>query len=699
MIRALLTLRLAPFAFIAAVAALSALGLAGAWMVARNATSMGVLLWMLPSIVVGALFTVYGTALLQAAFVGARQRSDREELWRKSRILILVFLIFSLTIGLVCLLYVRDLTTTARQQLLNDQVSAAATKAQLLEQELIKRSINAQVLAASLRQMPLDRDRPQGENTKLVEVLFSEWMAARGDRTGVSLFSIDGRQIASVGETGSVAMPSGTDQGRSRLVERRTPAGVRLDFVEPVGAPGQPATHLVVVSVDPALSLWPDLLQWPADSDTSMILVVRRDAKDALILFSSMPDRRAGREIHNVPLSDSGSVAVEAVLQGNGVREGVDHRGVPVIAASRKVGGTDWHVVAQTDAAEALEPLRRRANVVIALTAAAILVAACATAGLFYTDRASYAALAARHEQERRALAVHYEQMIAHARDYIFLLDDEQRILDANEAAVAGYGYSLAELRRMEAVDLRPERLRDSLAGDRARMLASGIPFETVHRRKDGTEFPVEVNSATFHVEGRAYSQKFVRDISHRKRLENEVVRLAKVQTALRTAAGVLLRARSQDELCQGMCRILVDTGGYRLASIALANDDPERSVRFVAAAGRDVDYLQASAVTWDAGARSQGPTGAAILTGEVQINQDVASNPAMALWREESLKRGLLASIGLPLRAGGRVIGALTIHAGQAFAFDHEEVAFLVQFAADISYGIDKLFREPTGQ
>jgi GAF domain-containing protein len=230
-------------------------------------------------------------------------------------------------------------------------------------------------------------------------------------------------------------------------------------------------------------------------------------------------------------------------------------------------------------------------------------------------------------------------------------------------------------------------------------MLASGIPFETVHRRKDGTEFPVEVNSATFQVEGRTYFQKFVRDITYRKRLENEIARLAKVQTALRTAAGVLLRATSQDELYQGMCRILVDIGGYRLASIALANDDAERSVRFVAAAGRDVDYLQASAVTWDAGARSHGPTGEAILTGEVQINQDVASNPAMALWREESLKRGLLASIGLPLRAGGRVIGALTIHAAQAFAFDREEVAFLVQFAADISYGIDKLLRVPPRQ
>lgn len=699
MFRALMTLRLAPFVFIAAVAALSALGLAGAWTVARNATPIGVLLWMLPSIVVGSLFTVYGTALLQSAFIGTRHPSDREELWRKSRMLILVFLIFSLTIGLAAFLYVRDLTVTVRQERLADQGSIAATKAQLLERELIRRSIEAQVLSASLRQLPLDRDSLSADDLRLAEVLLAEWMAARGDRTGVSLTAIDGRQLVHVGEAGGAVASAGPERARSRLVERRTPAGMRLDFIEPIHDGRQPVTGLVVVSVDPALGLWPESLHWISEDDTSAILVVRREDEHAVILYSSIPEQPAGRRQLEVPLSDPEAVAVQAVLRGNGVREGIDRRGVPVISASRKVGGTDWHVIAQTDSAEALGPLRYRANVVIALTAASILVAALATAGLFYVDRASYAVLAARHERERRALVGHYGQMMANARDFIFLLDDERRILDANEAAVAGYGYSLEELRRMEAIDLRPERLQDAMAGDWAKMQASGIPFETVHRRKDGVELPVEINAGTFRTEGRTYIQEFVRDITYRTRLETEVARLAKVQTALQTAAGVLLRAASRDELCQAMCRILVDVGGYRLASVALANDDATRSVRFVAAAGQDVDYLQASEVRWDGSARSHGPTGAAILTGEVQINQDVASNPAMELWREESLKRGLLASIGLPLRAGGRVIGALTIHAGQAFAFGREEVAFLVQFAADLSYGIDKLVKGPKVQ
>ena len=226
-------------------------------------------------------------------------------------------------------------------------------------------------------------------------------------------------------------------------------------------------------------------------------------------------------------------------------------------------------------------------------------------------------------------------------------------------------------------------------------MLATGRPFETIHRRKNGSEFPVEVVGGEIEVEGRTYLQFFVRDISYRKQLEAELGRLARVQAALRSAASVLMRARTEKDLYQGTCNALVEIGGYRLADVALANEDPGRTIRFMAIAGHDDGYLDQTRISWGEGPRSQGPTGGAIRTGEVQVNQDFASNAAMAPWREEALRRGLQASIGLPLSAGGRVIGALTIYAGQPDAFDREEVAFLVQFAADISYGLDNLRRQ----
>jgi hypothetical protein len=100
MIRTLNILRLAPMAFVVAIAALSALGLAGAWTVAQDATSLGVILWMLPSVVVGALLTAYGTALLQGALSGADVDVERVAMWRQGRMLLLVFAIFTVTVSI-----------------------------------------------------------------------------------------------------------------------------------------------------------------------------------------------------------------------------------------------------------------------------------------------------------------------------------------------------------------------------------------------------------------------------------------------------------------------------------------------------------------------------------------------------------------------------------------------------------------------
>ena len=80
MSRALTILRLAPISFVLAIGLLSGLGLAGAWAVAQDAASLGVVLWMLPSVVVGALFTIYGTALLQGSLTGSTVDSERGEL-------------------------------------------------------------------------------------------------------------------------------------------------------------------------------------------------------------------------------------------------------------------------------------------------------------------------------------------------------------------------------------------------------------------------------------------------------------------------------------------------------------------------------------------------------------------------------------------------------------------------------------------
>ncbi len=64
-----------------------------------------------------------------------------------------------------------------------------------------------------------------------------------------------------------------------------------------------------------------------------------------------------------------------------------------------------------------------------------------------------------------------------------------------------------------------------------------GLVYETEHRRKDGSKFPVEISSQFIKIEGKRYFQNIIRDITERKRAE-ETLRESetKLQEAQRVA-------------------------------------------------------------------------------------------------------------------------------------------------------------------
>ena len=99
------------------------------------------------------------------------------------------------------------------------------------------------------------------------------------------------------------------------------------------------------------------------------------------------------------------------------------------------------------------------------------------------------------------------------------------------------------------------------------------------------------------------------------------------------------MRATTEKELLDDMCRVAVEIGGYRLAWIGFVEYDETKTVRPMAWAGEHPEYVPTANITWAEAARGQGPTGTAVRTGEVEVNQNVATNPVMAPWRAEMLK------------------------------------------------------------
>jgi PAS domain S-box-containing protein len=136
-----------------------------------------------------------------------------------------------------------------------------------------------------------------------------------------------------------------------------------------------------------------------------------------------------------------------------------------------------------------------------------------------------------------RASEARFRTFVDNATDAFLLLDDDWTVLDVNRQACNSLGCSREELIGKHKSDLDVGLDEASIQRLKQRMVAGeAITFETRHRRKDGTSFPVEVRVGQFEQGGRRFLC-LVRDITERKRAE-EVLRdsEAKLRKAQRIA-------------------------------------------------------------------------------------------------------------------------------------------------------------------
>ncbi len=180
--------------------------------------------------------------------------------------------------------------------------------------------------------------------------------------------------------------------------------------------------------------------------------------------------------------------------------------------------------------------------------------------------------------------------------------------------------------------------------------------------------------------------------ITQQKWAEASRLRLNRALRLLSDCNTALVHAEREQSLLEQICQLVVEQGGYRMAWVGYAQDDAEQTIRIVAKAGAGTEYLDTARITWCETATGIGPTGVAIRSGQVQVNRDFASNPAVATWRDAALAHGFRSSIGLPLQSKSRTFGALTIYSAEPDGFIPDEVTLLQELAGDLAYGIEAL-------
>jgi len=170
-----------------------------------------------------------------------------------------------------------------------------------------------------------------------------------------------------------------------------------------------------------------------------------------------------------------------------------------------------------------------------------------------------------RAEEAAREREARHAGILDSALDCIITIDDKGRILEFNAAAEHTFGYRSEEVVGREMAELIvPPALRSQHRHGFSRYLETGDAhllnrrIEIVGMRADGTEFPVELTITRIDRPGQPIFTGFVRDITERKRSEEE----------LRASRQRLVAA--QDVERRRLERNLHDGAQQRLVSLAL---------------------------------------------------------------------------------------------------------------------------------
>jgi PAS domain S-box-containing protein len=155
--------------------------------------------------------------------------------------------------------------------------------------------------------------------------------------------------------------------------------------------------------------------------------------------------------------------------------------------------------------------------------------------------------------------------LLESASQSIVGVDRSGRIVLANARTEEMFGYTRAEVLGSSIEVLLPEAVRGKHVQDRDAYFANphvrpmGAGLELAGRRKDGSEFPVEVSLSYIRTQDGLFGIAFVSDISQRKRLEEQLMHAQKMEAVGRLAGGVAHDFNNMLTVISGYNQMILD--------------------------------------------------------------------------------------------------------------------------------------------
>lgn len=312
--------------------------------------------------------------------------------------------------------------------------------------------------------------------------------------------------------------------------------------------------------------------------------------------------------------------------------------------------------------------------------------------------------LAARSDEQKKPLSAlreseeRYRIVAETASDAIITIDEESRILYANQSAEKIFGYTINELVGHELTMLMPEYLRHLHRAGIQNYIETGqkhISWQAVELpglHKSGQEIALELSFGEFVRDGKRFFTGIARDITKRKRAEQRLAVQYAVTRALAESANIGEAARS---FLQFICEHL----GWELGCFWHV----ERSAGVI----RCVEIWHAPSIEVtefvslcrrSAFSPGEGLPGHVWANGAPAWIADLAHDQILRR-RAVALKEHLRSAFGFPVMLGGEVLGVIEFFSNEVRPPDEELLKMMSAIGSQIGQFINRKQAESESQ
>ena len=282
-----------------------------------------------------------------------------------------------------------------------------------------------------------------------------------------------------------------------------------------------------------------------------------------------------------------------------------------------------------------------------------------------------------------------WRTLVDTAPDAIVAIDHSGIMTTCNEAAARMFGYARTEMLGRNVSLLMPSPHREAHDRYLNQYHTTGVRKvigfwrELSGRRKDGTEFPLEVSVSETHVGGQHSFTGILRDLSERKRVEARLKEQAQLHSFCARIGKHLIESRDLTDMLRGCTQTMVDDLGAAFARIWIVNEQD------------NVLELQASSglYTHLNGGHARIPVGS-LKIGRIaaerkpNLTNQVIGDPGVPE-QEWAQREGMVAFAGYPLIVDDHVVAVMGMFSRNALS--ESTLKAMAVVADQIALGIQR--------